>query len=422
MSMLSLYLLAPIFLAPTEEGPAVMTPDGLAWHQIDAGAARDFTIPRRGQVVALVRRIKPSEGAAKVTVTIKQGDKELWTTTLEAGRGAQLGRVVAGRASRGTSKDMAEMGKIAISAPGQDHQGILVQLELIPDLGTGATDAVAARSEAGAADLAAKPGLAPTGGLSLDTPALVAPASGAPGAESAITVAKASPDAAPKAPAAPKTPAAGTPAQAPEKAATTAAAPAAPAMGDKAGAAAAGKKPFFLSAADGGLGMRQVWGGLMQNNASFRVGADLRQAILPNITIGLEMRLAFLSAEGNAAIPLSGMTASATSSTVRRTNIGGWAMPLLVRLTQTGNSGLQTVLLVGPAFGGLTVTPGSHPAQSHSMSGMATVVRLQPKSGIALGPTQLRIGAELGWQGLWGDKVSASRGFAGVDLGFPWSL
>jgi len=235
-------------------------------------------------------------------------------------------------------------------------------------------------------------------------------------------VAKAAPVAAvAPAKAEPAAPAKAAPAKAQDKPATPGPA-AMDATSKTAGAATPGKKPFFLSAADGGLGMRQVWGGLMQNNASFRVGADLRAALLPNITMGLEIRLAFISAQGNAAIPMSGMTASGTSSTFRSTAIGGWAMPLLFRMTQTGTSGLQTVLLVGPAFGGLTVTPGTNPAQSHSMSGMATVVRLQPKSGIALGPTQLRIGAELGWQGLWGDKVSASRGFAGVDLGFPWSL
>jgi hypothetical protein len=116
------------------------------------------------------------------------------------------------------------------------------------------------------------------------------------------------------------------------------------------------------------------------------------------------------------------MVASAESTTVRRAAISGWAMPLLLRLTQNGSGSLQTVLLVGPAFGNLSVTPGDRAAQSHGMAGMSALLRLQPKSGIALGQTQLRLGAELGWQGLWADKVSASRGFIGLDLGFPWSL
>ena len=97
-------------------------------------------------------------------------------------------------------------------------------------------------------------------------------------------------------------------------------------------------------------------------------------------------------------------------------------MPLHVRLTQTSNTGLQTLLMVGPAFGGISITQPGRTTQSYTMTGMATVVRLQPKEGIALGPTQLRIGAELGWQGLWADKVSASRGFIGLDFGLAWSL
>ena len=185
--------------------------------------------------------------------------------------------------------------------------------------------------------------------------------------------------------------------------------------------ASAAKTPLPISGVDGGVGFRQAVGGIMQSNASFRLGTDLRQELLPNIKMGLELRLSFLGAQGNAAIPMAGMV-STSGVTTREVQVSGWSLPVLVRLTQAGNSALQTILLVGPAFGGLSVTPGSRAAQSHSMAGLAGIVRLQPKEGIALGPTQLRIGAELGWQGLWSDKVSASRGFVGVDLGFPWSL
>jgi len=414
MSTLSFILLAPIFLAPSEEGPAVMTPDGLAWHQIDAKSARTFEVPRRGQLVVLVRRIAPKKGPEKIKVVVTQSGATVWKTSLKQGRGSQLGSVTAGRARRGTSKSMVEKGTMSVEAPDEGHGGILIQVELVPDLGTTPADAVAARSEAGASALTDRPSVQPADGMNLNEPALVKP--GTPEPTSApITVAKAALPAAGTA--VPKAKAAATPGVAPEPVLPPSAndvMPVAPGMGKK--------KPFFLSGVDGGLGLRQVVGGLMQNNASFRLGTDMRQEILPTINLGIELRLAFLSAAGNAAIPMAGMVSTAGGQTSQSVDISGWSMPLLLRLTQTSSSQLQTVLLIGPAFGGLSVTPGSRSAQTHSMTGLATIVRLQPKEGIALGPTQLRIGAELGWQGLWADKVSASRGFFGVDLGLPWSL
>ena len=413
MSTLSFIVLAPIFLAPSEEGPAVVTPDGLAWHQIAAKQSRDFTVPRKGQLVVLVRRIEPEKGPEKVRVIIKQGDAVLWKTSLKQGRGSQLGGVIAGRARRGSSKSMVNKGTMSVETTKEGHGGVLIQVELIPDLGSTVNDSVAARSEAGANALVDKPAVQPTGGMNLDEPALVKPGSSEPTSGS-ITVAKAA------------LPPAGTPvakAPAPAASAKPAAPVALPPSANDVMPAVPGskKKPMFVSGIDGGMGLRQVFGGLMQNNASFRLGTDMRQEILPSIQLGLELRLAFLSAQGNAAIPMAGMV-STSGVTHRSVAISGWSMPLLVRLTQTGGNQLQTVLLVGPAFGGLSVTPGTRASQDHSMTGLATIVRLQPKEGIALGPTQLRIGAEMGWQGLWADKVSSSRGFFGVDLGLPWSL
>jgi hypothetical protein len=414
MSTLSFILLAPIFLAPSEEGPAVMTPDGLAWHQIDAKGARAFAVPRRGQLVVLVRRIDPSKGPEKINVMITQSGATVWKTSLKNGRGSQLGGVTAGRARRGASKTMVEKGSMSVEAPDEGHGGILIQVELVPDLGTAPSDAVAARSEAGANSLAERPAVQPADGMKLDEPALIKPGTPEP-TSAAITVAKAA------------LPPAGTPIAKPKAAVSPVAAPKAalPPSANDVMPVSPGmekKQPFFLSGIDGGLGLRQVVGGLMQSNASFRFGSDMRQEILPTISLGVELRLAFVSAEGNAAIPMAGMVSSTKDDTTRKVGISGWSMPILLRLTQTGSSQLQTVLLVGPALGGMSVTPGSRAAQSHSMMGLATIVRLQPKEGIAMGPTQLRIGAELGWQGLWADKVNSSRGFFGVDLGFPWSL
>jgi hypothetical protein len=406
MNLLNFLLMAPIFLSPSEEGPAVMTPDGLAWHRIDAKTSRDFDIPRRGQLVILVRRIEPAKGSDDVRVSVHEGEVQIWSTNLGAGRGAQLGSVVAGRAKRGSSKGTVDTGKVSVSTGDNDHQGILIQLELIPDLGPPAQDSAALRASAGADTLEdAQPKTkAGSSGLNLNEPALVAPA-----AEPPLTVAKAS------------VPKASARQEAAVKSASVAAKPV-PKAPVAAPSLTAPKKLSFVASVDGGLGLRQVWGGLMTNNASFRLGADLRKELLPNIKLGLELRFATVSAEGNASIPMSGMTASANRTTVRRAAISGWAMPLLVRLTQSGTGSVQTVLLVGPAFGNLSITPGNRAAQSHGMTGMSALVRLQPKSGIAIGPTQLLLGAELGWQGLWADKVSASRGFIGLDLGFPWSL
>ena len=413
MSTLSFLLMAPIFLAPSEEGPAVVTPDGLAWHQISAKQVRDFTVPRKGQLVVLVRRIEPQKGPEKVRVMIKQGDAVLWKTSLKQGRGSQLGSVVAGRARRGSSKGMVNKGTMSVETTGDGHGGVLIQVELIPDLGTTANDSVAARSEAGANALADKPAVQPTDGMKLDEPALVKPGAAEPTSGS-ITVAKA---AVPPA----GTPIAQPPAPVASKPAAQPAAPPPSANEVTSAASGAKKEPLFVSGVDGGLGLRQVVGGVMSNNASFRIGTDMRKEILPSIQLGLELRLAFMSAQGNAAIPMAGMV-STSGVTHRSVSMSGWSMPLLMRLTQTGSSQLQTVLLVGPAFGGLSVTPGTRASQDHTMAGLATIVRLQPKEGIALGPTQLRIGAEMGWQGLWADKVSSSRGFFGVDLGLPWSL
>ena len=406
MTTLSFVLLAPIFLTPSEEGPAVVTPDGLAWHQLEAKAQRDFTVPRTGQLVLLVRRLDPKQGPETVKVAVTQGETAIWETALKQGRGTQLGGVVAGRAQRGTSKEMVQQGVITVNVPDEGHAGVLVQIELIPDLGEPAQDAATARLEAGA-----NPSATPA--LKAPQPALIQPGTPEP-TSGAITVAKAAvpPQGTPIA-AAPAAPAASTPE----------ANPALPPAADEVmpAPASASKKPLPVSGVDGGVGFRQAVGGIMQSNASFRLGTDLRQELLPNIKMGLELRLSFLGAQGNAAIPMAGMV-STSGVTTREVQVSGWSLPVLVRLTQAGNSALQTILLVGPAFGGLSVTPGSRAAQSHSLAGLAGIVRLQPKEGIALGPTQLRIGAELGWQGLWSDKVSASRGFVGVDLGFPWSL
>ena len=416
MSTLSFILLAPIFLAPSEEGPAVVTPDGLAWHQISAKQSRDFTVPRKGQLVVLVRRIEPDKGPEKVRVVIKQNGTVLWKTSLKQGRGSQLGSVIAGRARRGSSKGMVDKGRMSVETTQEGHGGVLIQVELIPDLGATANDSVAARSEAGANALVDKPAVQPAGGMNLNEPALVKPGTAEPTSGS-ITVAKA---ALPPS----GTPIAKPPTAAPAQPVQQAALP--PSANDVMPAApGTTKKPLFVSGVDGGLGLRQIVGGLMQNNASFRLGTDMRQEILPSIQLGVELRLAFLSAQGNAAIPMAGMTLSSDTSpdtTARSVAISGWSVPLLLRLTQTSSSQLQTVLLVGPAFGGLSVTPGTRPSQDHTMTGIATIVRLQPKEGIALGPTQLRIGAEMGWQGLWADKVSSSSGFFGLDLGLPWSL
>lgn len=407
MNLCSFILMAPIFLSPSEEGPAVMTPDGLAWHRIDAKASRDFEIPRRGQLVILVRRVEPAKDSDDVLVSIHQGKAQIWSTKLATGRGSQLGSVVAGRAKRGSSKGMINSGKVKVSAGDTEHQGILIQLELIPDLGPAPEDPAALRASAGADTLEEALPKSEVASIALDLnkPVLVAPAPAPP-----LTVAKAS---VPKASA--KQEAAITTASVVAKPVPKGPAAVTPALSSP-------KKSSFIANIDGGLGLRQVWGGLMSSNASLRIGADLRKALLPNIYLGLELRFASLSAEGNASIPMAGMVASAERTTVRRAAISGWAMPLLLRLTQNGSGSLQTVLLVGPAFGNLSVTPGDRAAQSHGMAGMSALLRLQPKSGIALGQTQLRLGAELGWQGLWADKVSASRGFIGLDLGFPWSL
>ena len=98
----------------------------------------------------LVRRIDPKQGPETVKVAVTQGETAIWETALKQGRGTQLGGVVAGRAQRGTSKEMVQQGVITVNVPDEGHAGVLVQIELIPDLGEPAQDAATARLEAGA--------------------------------------------------------------------------------------------------------------------------------------------------------------------------------------------------------------------------------------------------------------------------------
>ena len=81
-----------------------MTPDGLAWHQLEAKAQRDFTVPRTGQLVLLVRRLEPKQGPETVKVAVTQGETAIWETALKQGRGTQLGGVVAGEPSAAPPK------------------------------------------------------------------------------------------------------------------------------------------------------------------------------------------------------------------------------------------------------------------------------------------------------------------------------
>ena len=454
--MISLLLLAPVFLAPVEEGPAVMSLDGLAWHVIGAGESRDFTAPGPGRVVALVRRLDPQNGPDEIEGLLVQGGKTVWSAKLARERGSQLGNRVAGRAKRGAPDNNFQGGTITVSCSGAEHSGMIIQLEWITDPGSGTMQpslaavppkpalaavapapvaeapAPAAEQVAAAAPTEPQPAAAAED-TAPETPAPVAAASEAE--PMAALVAPSAPAGEAPALVAPGAPVAETPALvAPSDAPATDEdrsedkedeAPVLAAEDEKPEdkpepAVVTSKSP--IATVDTGLSLRGVTGGLVQGNVALRVGADLRRRFIPGADLGLELGLSFRSASGNALLPHAGMTTAAAGTTVRPVQLSAWSLPIMARYKRSiAAEGLVAALMVGPSFGGATIAHGNANS-SEMLAGLAAKARFEKANGVAVAGRSLHFGLELGLEALWSNSMSSSRGFIGLDVGLPWSL